>query len=238
MGYTSSRTTTTIPTVLWINHHGALAQLVGRGKRTFAPTKPQTTCPSGQKSPRGISTAGSARHSHCRGQRFESAMLHHNLSENAYDFRHFSCSGIQKASIKIQRRSSRNVEAYLCVETRGLPALISANCRFCLQSPLQEHKNARDCSFGWHCQVDCPFDGDFDCFLGGPFSVKRRVVATDGIVLWKLLQCVFRMAYISTGTAVKLQPVRTVFSLFASVYRLAQVRRASRLPYCVPYRLS
>jgi len=172
-------------------------------------------------------------------------MLHHNLSENAYVFRHFSCSGIQKASKKIQRRSSRNVEAYLCVETRGLPALFSANCRFCLQSSLQEHKNAWDCSFCWRCQVDCapdvvacvgqrgfgchlffpaaqerlhaiipfkgakgmfrcffpgllacpvPFGGDFDCLFGGPFSVKRRVVGTDGIVLWKLLQWVFRMA--------------------------------------------
>ena len=103
----------------------------------------------------GISAVGSAPQWHCGGQEFESLMLHHNLSENAYVFRHFSCSGIQKASKKIQRRSSRNVEAYLCVETRGLPALFSANCRFCLQSPLQEHKNARDCSFGWRCQVDC-----------------------------------------------------------------------------------
>ena len=30
----------------------------------------------------GISTVGSALHSHCRGQRFESAMLHHSPSEN------------------------------------------------------------------------------------------------------------------------------------------------------------
>ena len=99
---------------------------------------------------------------------------------------------------------------------------------------LQEHKNARDRSFGRRCQVDStpdvvacvgqrglgrhlffpaaqeglhavipfdgakgmfrcffpdllacliPFDGDFDCFLGGPFSVKQMVVGTDDIVL-------------------------------------------------------
>ena len=30
----------------------------------------------------GISTVGSARHSHCRGQEFESPMLHHKMSEN------------------------------------------------------------------------------------------------------------------------------------------------------------
>lgn len=37
----------------------------------------------------GYSTVGSALHSHCRGHRFESGMLHHNLSEN-YGFQTFS----------------------------------------------------------------------------------------------------------------------------------------------------
>ena len=36
----------------------------------------------------GISTVGSALHSHCRGQRFESAMLHHKKSES-YGFQTF-----------------------------------------------------------------------------------------------------------------------------------------------------
>ncbi len=45
---------------------------------------------------RGISTVGSALHSHCRGQRFESAMLHHKTSENVMLSDVFILSAVKK----------------------------------------------------------------------------------------------------------------------------------------------
>ena len=73
--------------------HGALAQLVGRAFGLLLPLGPQNssfedslqtrrrktreTPPESLRDPIwGISTVGSARHSHCRGQGFDSPMLH------------------------------------------------------------------------------------------------------------------------------------------------------------------
>ena len=76
------------------NFHGVLAQLVGRSPPTYAPnfSRRLPSLSFGQpldlnsslpvpelvtSNIWGISAVGSARHSHCRGQGFDSPMLHH-----------------------------------------------------------------------------------------------------------------------------------------------------------------
>ena len=81
-----------------LNICGALAQLVER-RSTYSPPRtakrplprPQWTMENlvGNFTKWGISTAGSALHSHCRGQRFESAMLHHHKALKSLGFRAF-----------------------------------------------------------------------------------------------------------------------------------------------------
>ncbi len=72
--------------------YGALAQLVGQGTPKYTPPdqhgKPQKMYYLVRKFTKwGISTVGSALHSHCRGHRFESGMLHANpSSERLRDF--------------------------------------------------------------------------------------------------------------------------------------------------------
>ena len=88
--------------------YGALAQLVER-RSTYSPPRtakrplprPQWTMENlvGNLTKWGISTAGSALHSHCRGQRFESAMLHHPQSLEITGFQGFFDAQIQDGNI-------------------------------------------------------------------------------------------------------------------------------------------
>ena len=87
---------------------GALAQLVER-RSTYSPPRtakrplprPQWTMGNlvGNLTKWGIGTAGSALHSHCRGHRFDSGMLHHPQSLEITGFQGFFDAQIQDGNI-------------------------------------------------------------------------------------------------------------------------------------------
>ena len=80
---------------------------VGRTRYSYCHPRASTPAPKcganltqlHKKTLRGISTVGSALHSHCRGHRFESGMLHHKSCISMQDFL-FSCGFLQDLRCK------------------------------------------------------------------------------------------------------------------------------------------
>ena len=107
-----------------VTKFGALAQMVERTFRTYTPHQDQFRKPtigadgkSGRNcyQIRGISTDGSARHSHCRGQGFDSPMLHKKTLQIKV-CKVFSCSFFSHSE---------------CADTAQLPLVYYSRVFFC-----------------------------------------------------------------------------------------------------------